>query len=147
MVRRHSEYPDMTPIPYANSNNSQRGTHYTFDDNKSSTITGDPLKTSAQEWIDSIERAKDIALSQSMIGSYISDTGFDMSSSVSSPTSTLHGGNIYPEGFNVTDRSGRNHLTKSQASLATEDQLEGKLGKTRNRFSKRQSKNGLSTPF
>ncbi|KAH8684719.1 kinase-like domain-containing protein [Tricladium varicosporioides] len=122
-----------------------RGTHYTFEDSKSSVTTGDPSKSSAQEWIESIERAKDIALSQSMVGSYTSDNGFDLSSSVSSPSSTLHGSSIYPEGFNVTDRAGRNHLTKSQASLGADEQSE-KSAK-RNRFSKRQSKNGLSTPF
>ncbi|KUJ23024.1 Pkinase-domain-containing protein [Mollisia scopiformis] len=120
-----------------------RGTHYTFEDSKTSITTGDPSKSSAQEWIESIERAKDMALSQSLVGSYSSDTGFDMASSVSSPSSTLHGNSIYPEGFNVTDRSGRNHLTKSQASLG-EEQIEKKKN---HRFSKRQSKNGLSTPF
>jgi 3-phosphoinositide dependent protein kinase-1 len=81
-----------------------------------------------------------------MIGSYNNETGFDLSSSVSSPSSTLHGSSIYPEGFNVTDRAGRNHLTKSQASLG-EDAAEGKATNKRNRFSKRASKNGLSTPF
>ncbi|KAL3421044.1 hypothetical protein PVAG01_07489 [Phlyctema vagabunda] len=121
-----------------------RGTHYTFEDTKTSTTTGDPSKTSAQEWIESIERAKDIAYSQSMVGSYSSETGFDIPSSVSSPSSTIHGNSIYPEGFNVSDRAGRNHLTKSQASLGG-DELDGK--NKRNRFSKRQSKNGLSTPF
>lgn len=121
-----------------------RGTHYTFEDTKTSVTTGDPSKSSAQEWLESIERAKDMALSQSMVGSYTSDGGFDMSSSVSSPSSTLHGSSIYPEGFNVSDRSGRNHLTKSQASLG-EEHLE--KSKKNHRFSKRQSKNGLSTPF
>jgi 3-phosphoinositide dependent protein kinase-1 len=122
-----------------------RGTHYTFEDSKTSVTTGDPSKSSAQEWIEAIERAKDMALSQHMVGSYSSDTGFDMPSSVSSPSSTLHGNSIYPEGFNVTDRSGRNHLTKSQASLG-EEQMEKSMKKN-HRFSKRQSKNGLSTPF
>lgn len=121
-----------------------RGTHYTFEDTKTSITTGDPSKSSAQEWLESIERAKDMALSQSMVGSYTSEGGFDMSSSVSSPSSTLQGNSIYPEGFNVTDRSGRNHLTKSQASLS-EDTSE--KAQKRHRFSKRQSKNGLSTPF
>jgi 3-phosphoinositide dependent protein kinase-1 len=128
-----------------------RSTHYTFEDVKTSSTVSDPNKTTVQEWIESIERAKDIALSQSMVGSYNSETGFDMPSSVSSPTSTLHGtihGNsIYPEGFSVNDRAGRNHLTKSQASLGPEEQGDGKGGNKRNRFSKRQSKNGLSTPF
>ncbi|CAL3962397.1 unnamed protein product [Diplocarpon coronariae] len=122
-----------------------RGTHYTFEDSKSSAATGSPTKSSAQEWIESIERAKDIALSQSMAGSYNSETGFDMGSSVSSPSSTIHGGSIYPEGFSISDRAGRNHLTKSQASLG-EEQSE-KATKKIHRFSKRQSKNGLSTPF
>lgn len=80
-----------------------------------------------------------------MAGSYNSETGFDLSSTVSSPTSTLHGSNIYPEGFNVADRSGRNHLTKSQASLG--DEAEAKAANKKHRFSKRASKNGLSTPF
>jgi len=120
-----------------------RGTHYTFEDAKNSITTADPNKSSAEEWLESIERAKDIALSQSMVGSYNSETGFDLNSSVSSPSSTLHGSSIYPEGFNVTDRSGRNHLTKSQASLGEDD---GKSTK-KHRFSKRASKNGLSTPF
>ncbi|PSS22112.1 hypothetical protein M430DRAFT_99158 [Amorphotheca resinae ATCC 22711] len=123
-----------------------RGTHYTFEDTKSSTTTNDPSKSSAQEWIESIERAKDLALSQSMVESYSSDTGFDMQSNVSSPSSTLRGNSIYPEGYNVTDRAGRNVLTKSQASLA-EEPGEGKAANKRNRFSKRASKSGLSTPF
>lgn len=122
-----------------------RGTHYTFEDSKSSVMTGDPYKSSAEEWLESIERAKDIALSQSMVGSYSTDTGFDLSSSVSSPSSTLHGNSIYPEGFNVADRHGRNHLTKSQASLG--EDAEGKASNKKHRFSKRASKNGLSTPF
>jgi 3-phosphoinositide dependent protein kinase-1 len=91
-----------------------------------------------------MERAKDIALSQSMVGSYTSEGGYDMGSSVSSPSSTLQGNSIYPEGFNVSDRGGRNHLTKSQASL--NEEVSEKAQK-RHRFSKRQSKNGLSTPF
>jgi 3-phosphoinositide dependent protein kinase-1 len=127
---------------------SQRGMHYTFEDCKSSVTTGDPSKTTAEEWIEAIERAKDIALSHAMVGSYSSDTGFELPSSVSSPSSTLHGNSIYPEGFNVTDRAGRNHLTKSQASLAVVDEQPEKAAHKRNhRFSKRASKNGLSTPF
>lgn len=94
-----------------------------------------------------MERAKDMALSQNMGGSYNSETGFDMGSSVSSPSSTLHAGSIYPEGFNVSDRAGRNHLTKSQASLGGEDPSDKATMKKSHRFSKRQSKNGLSTPF
>jgi len=77
-----------------------------------------------------------------MAGSYNAESGFDMASSISSPASTLHGNPIYPEGFNINDRSGRNILTKSQDDLS-----EGRVGAKRNRFSKRASKTGLSTPF
>ncbi len=117
-----------------------------FEDTKSSTITGDPSKSSAQEWIESIERAKDMALSQSMVSSYSNDTGFDLTSSATSPSSTIHGNGIYPDGFNVSDRSGRNHLSKNQANLG-DDEISEKAVKKNHRFSKRQSKNGLSTPF
>lgn len=65
-----------------------------------------------------------------------------MSSSMSSPASTLGGRTTYPEGFSVSDRTGRNQLTKSQASLGLEE-----TNVKRNRFSKRQSKNGLGAAF
>lgn len=93
------------------------------------------------DWIESLERAKDLAISQNGMGSYSSENGFgDMSSSRSSPASTLGGRSTYPDGFSISDRSGRNQLTKSQASL--ED-----TNVKRNRFSKRQSKNGLGAAF
>jgi 3-phosphoinositide dependent protein kinase-1 len=80
-------------------------------------------------------------MSQNMLGSYSSDNNFaEMSSSVSSPTSTLGGGNAYPEGMGVTDRNGRKNLTKSQASLQED-------APKRHRFSKRQSKSGLAAVF
>jgi 3-phosphoinositide dependent protein kinase-1 len=93
-----------------------------------------------------MDRAKDLALSQSMVGSYSADTGFDIPASVSSPSSTLHGNSAFPESSSVIDRAGRHHLTKSKASLG-EDPPEGKASNKKNRFSKRASKNGLSTPF
>jgi 3-phosphoinositide dependent protein kinase-1 len=120
----------------------QRGMHYTFEDTRSSKDNGDSSKTIPEEWIESIERAKELAISQNMLGPYSGDAGFNMSSSVSSPTSTLGGGiaSIYPEGFSVTDRSGRKNISKSQASLQ-EDSTK------RHRFSKRSSKNGLAAVF
>jgi 3-phosphoinositide dependent protein kinase-1 len=122
---------------------SQRGIHYTFEDLKSSKDASDQSKTTPDEWLESLERARELAMSQNMLGSYNSETGFEMSSSVSSPSSTLGGGvaNIYPEGFNVADRNGRKNISKSQASLQQEDSTK------RHRFSKRQSKNGLAAVF
>ncbi|KAJ9132595.1 Serine/threonine-protein kinase ksg1 [Pleurostoma richardsiae] len=116
------------------------GIHYTFEEPKNSAAT-DGGKFSVEEWIESLDRAKDLAISQNLVGSYSSDNGFgDMSSSMSSPASTLGGRGQFPEGFSVSDRSGRNQLSKSQASL--ED-----TSTKRNRFSKRQSKNGLGAAF
>jgi len=84
-----------------------------------------------------------LAISQNLIGSYSSDNGFgDMSSSMSSPASTMGGGlaNYAEGGYSVSDRSGRNQLSKSQGSLE-------EVNVKRNRFSKRQSKNGLGAAF
>lgn len=114
----------------------QNGTHYQFEQPKSSQLDAGTV----DEWIEALERAKDLALSQDLSG-YNSDNGFgEMSSSMSpSPASTLSRQVPYPEGgFSIADRSGRNQLSKSQASL---EEQQAK----RNRFSKRQSKNGLGT--
>lgn len=119
----------------------QGGVHYTFEEPKGSTSSPDNGST-AEDWIESLERARELAVSQNLVGSYAGDNGFaDMSSAVSSPASTLGGRGAYPDSFSVSDRSGRNHLSKSQASL--EDSSSTK----RNRFSKRQSKNGLGAQF
>jgi 3-phosphoinositide dependent protein kinase-1 len=113
--------------------------HYTFEEPKTS--QSESTKFSVDDWIESLERAKDLAISHSQVGSYSSDNGFgDMSSSMSSPASTMGGRATFPEGFSVSDRSGRNQLTKSQASLE-------ETNVKRNRFSKRQSKTGLGAAF
>ena len=115
---------------------SQGGVHYTFEEPKSSgAISSEASSASAEEWLACLERAKDFAMSQNVSGFYGSDNVFD--SAMSSPASTLGGRMSYPEGFSISDRSGRNQLTKSQMSLDQEP------GTKRNRFSKRQSKNGL----
>lgn len=113
------------------------GVHYTFEEPKSS--QNNESKFSVDDWIESLERAKDLAISQNLVGN---DTGFgDMSSSMSSPSSTMGGRSQFsPEGFSINDRSGRNQLSKSQASLE-------ETNVKRNRFSKRQSKNGLGAAF
>lgn len=117
------------------------GTKYQFEPPKSSPSSGLDAGT-ADEWIEALEKAKDLAISQDLAGSFNSDNGFgDMSSSMSaSPASTLSRMAQFPEGgFTVNDRSGRNQLSKSQASLENQE------AKKSHRFSKRQSKNGLGT--
>ncbi|KAI0428196.1 kinase-like domain-containing protein [Xylaria sp. FL1042] len=112
------------------------GYHWTFEDIKAPSSL-DPSGPTPDDWIETLQQAKDIAVSMNMSGSYASDNAFgEISSSMSSPASTFG-----PEGYNVNDRSHRNPLTRSQASL--EDTANTK----RNRFSKRQSKQGLGSAF
>ena len=115
--------------------------HYTFEEPKGFSPSLDSGRPTAEDWIESLEQAKDMAISQNLASSYSSDNGFgDMSSSVSSPSNTLGGKGVYPEGFSISDRSERHHLSKSQASLE-------ESSAKRNRFSKRQSKQGLGSAF
>jgi len=107
-----------------------------FEDPKATTSDPDGSKYSTQEWLDSIERAKEIAISQSMTNSYSGDSTFnDLSSTLSSPTSTL-GGDATFDGVNIP--TGR-HLRKEHGD---NESIKG-----RKRFSKRQSKNGLAAVF
>jgi 3-phosphoinositide dependent protein kinase-1 len=110
---------------------------YVFEEPKSPTAS-DNGKFSVDDWVESLDQAKDMAISQNLAGSYSSDNGFGgMSSSMSSPSSTMGGRGMFPEGFTVSDRSGRHNMNKSQGSF--EDITPSK----RHRFSKRQSKNPL----
>ena len=100
-----------------------------------------------------MDTAKDFALSQNIVASYRNDDYGDMSSSMSSPASTLGGRATYPEfgeGFSVSNREGRTQvLSKHQAarSQASLDDQEPIPEKKRNRFSKRGSKNVLGAQF
>ncbi|KAH0498687.1 hypothetical protein TgHK011_005927 [Trichoderma gracile] len=113
------------------------GQHFTFEETKSSSSSGGDLAF-AEEWVESLERARDMALSQNMA----SDAAFgEMSSTVSTPSSTLVGRGNTADGFAANDRPSRGHLSKGQAPL--DDPTPAK----RNRFSKRQSRNGLGPAF
>ncbi|RYP92423.1 hypothetical protein DL770_001440 [Monosporascus sp. CRB-9-2] len=116
------------------------GVHYTFEDTKTGSSL-DPPRPSADDWIECLEQAKELARNQA--GSYPSDNGFgDMSSAMSSPASTFAGtGGYSTADYSISDRSHRNHLSKSQGSL--DDVSTTK----RHRFSKRQSKQGLGPAF
>ncbi|KAH6888752.1 kinase-like domain-containing protein [Thelonectria olida] len=117
------------------------GHHYTFEEPKSSSPPPEGSPSGASEWIECLERARDLALSQTMPTGYGGDNGFaDMSSTVSSPASTLGGRGNFSEGFGASDRQGRNHLSKNSGGV--EDPAP-----KRNRFSKRQSRSGLGSAF
>ncbi|TDZ30582.1 Serine/threonine-protein kinase PKH2 [Colletotrichum trifolii] len=99
------------------------GIHYTFEEPKGSSNSSESAST-ATEWVESLERATELATSQNGMASFPGDGAFtDMSSAISSPAR-------------------RNHLSKSQASLEDSSSTA-----KRNRFSKRQSRNGLGQQF
>ncbi|CAI6316335.1 unnamed protein product [Periconia digitata] len=67
-----------------------REKQYVFEDPKSTTSDPNGSKYYTTEWIDSIEKARDYAISQSMANSYSADSTLnDLNSSLSSPSSTL----------------------------------------------------------
>jgi 3-phosphoinositide dependent protein kinase-1 len=112
---------------------AQREKQYVFEDPKSTTSDPNGSKYSTQEWMESIEQARDYALSQSMTNSYSGDSALnDLNSGLSSPTSTL-GGDSALEGVNIPTAR---HLRKEHGDA---ESLKG-----RKRFSKRHSKNGLA---
>ncbi|KAI9856758.1 MAG: pkb-activating kinase-like protein [Trichoglossum hirsutum] len=106
--------------------------HYTFEDIKASS---DPTSAQpyAQEWLDTIESAKDLAISQNLTNTYSSEDAFN-TSNMSSPSSTLVGDTGLP--FDGMGRNGKNQLADGEAST-----------KSRKRFSKRHSKSGLAAVF
>jgi 3-phosphoinositide dependent protein kinase-1 len=108
---------------------------YVFEDPKSTTSDPDGSKYSSQEWLDSIEQARDYAFAQTMTNSYSADVGLnELVSNHTTPTSTL-GGDSALEGVNIP-ASRHGHLRKDQGDT---DSMKG-----RKRFSKRHSKNGLA---
>lgn len=111
-------------------NFEQRDKQYVFEDPKSTTSDPNGSKFYTQEWLDSIDQARDYAFSQNIANS---DAALnDLNSSMSSPTSTL-GGDSALDGVNIPTAR---HLRKDQGDS---DSIKG-----RKRFSKRHSKNGLA---
>ncbi|KAH7083447.1 kinase-like domain-containing protein [Paraphoma chrysanthemicola] len=110
-----------------------RDKQFVFEDPKSTTSDPDGSKYSTQEWLDSIDNAREYALSQSMTNSYSGDAALnELGSSLSSPTSTMDG-DAALEGVNIPTAR---HLRK--------DHGDAESIKGRKRFSKRHSKNGLA---
>ncbi|KAJ8104561.1 hypothetical protein OPT61_g10692 [Boeremia exigua] len=103
-----------------------RDKQFVFEDPKSTTSDPDGSKYSSQEWIDSIEQAREYALSQAPNDLALSDL------SISTPTSL--GADAALDGVNIP--ASRHHLHK--------DRADSDSVKSRKRFSKRHSKNGLA---
>ncbi|KAI9714929.1 MAG: hypothetical protein M1812_006242 [Candelaria pacifica] len=113
---------------------------YTFEDTKPSSSDPQATKKSTDEWLDTIDRAKELAYSHSMTNSYSSHDAFkDLPSSLSSHTISL-GDDVATALDNIPSSSGR--LTKSQQGGTESESSKGKR-----RFSKRQSKSSLAAVF
>lgn len=111
----------------------QRDKQFVFEDPKSTTSDPDGSKYSTQEWLDSIDNAREYAFSQST-NPFAGDSSLnDLGSSMTSPDSTL-GGDSALEGVNIPTAR---HLRKDHGGDT--DSV-----KSRKRFSKRHSKNGLA---
>ena len=121
---------------------SQRDKHFVFEDPRQSTSEPEASGLSTQEWVDMLERAKEITISQSVNNSYSGDDAFkDLSSGMSSHANTLDRSTEFnPEAHGNNPREGRKTLMKHHD--ADSESLKG-----RKRFSKRQSKIGLAAVF
>ena len=118
----------------------KREKHYTFEDPKSASSDGSATSLAAQEWIDAIDRAREIAFSQSVNNSYSGDEFKDLQSGLPSPTNTLDMA-ADRRTHSTLAMGGRNNL-KKHPSISNPDELKGFK-----RFSKRQSKSGLPSVF
>ncbi|KAM0718448.1 hypothetical protein Q7P37_005518 [Cladosporium fusiforme] len=114
--------------------------HLTFEDPRATTSDPAGSKYSTQEWLDSVEQAREIALSHSE--SLLNSNG--LASSISSPADSLGGDAAGGPSVSVVNPSGRQTLRKEK-----DDGEGGGVGTTkgRKRFSKRHSKSGLAAVF
>ncbi|EHY53803.1 serine/threonine protein kinase [Exophiala dermatitidis] len=120
-----------------------RDRHYVFEDPKPA--SNDPMATavSAQEWLDALVRAREIATSmQNSSNTYSNDDTLNLSSSaLSSHASTIDQSTDISPHSASHGHTGRMILHKQHSGGDTES-LKG-----RKRFSKRQSKSGLTAVF
>ncbi|MCJ1353277.1 MAG: pkb-activating kinase-like protein [Icmadophila ericetorum] len=117
-----------------------RDKHYTFEDPKAASSDGSATAAAAQEWIEAIERAKEIAVSHNITSSYSGDDAFkDLQSGLPSPASTLD---------MATERRADGSPNRAiRHTLQKHGNGEIEIPKGFKRFSKRQSKQGLAAVF
>ncbi|KAL8861868.1 MAG: hypothetical protein Q9178_001737 [Gyalolechia marmorata] len=105
--------------------------HFTFENPKSASSDPSTTSASAQEWLDAIERAREMAAFHSNSNSYSGEDAFKELQSGSSGSSRA---------LDLDSAESRNTLQKPAPS-------ESDSFMSRKRFSKRQSKSGLSAVF
>ncbi|CAI7619097.1 unnamed protein product [Penicillium palitans] len=116
-----------------------REKHYVFEDPKPSSSNIGATAVQVQEWLDALDRSREMASQQQSAG--FSDDAFrDLSSGFPSPANTLDRSSDMQKDDRGPPQSGRNHLVKQHTGDAEST-------KGRKRFSKRHSKNGLAAVF
>lgn len=115
----------------------QRDKHFTFEDPRATAADPAGSKFSSQEWLDTLENAREIATAQSLTNSY---SGDNLLQTVDSNTPLgLRGADAVTQ----TAGSGRHHHMRQTLRRNTEEgEKDG-----RKRFSKRHSKSGLAAVF
>ncbi|KAJ5749194.1 uncharacterized protein N7511_010890 [Penicillium nucicola] len=113
-----------------------REKHYVFEDPKASSGA---TAVQAQEWLDALDRSREMAALQQSAGGF-GDDFQNLSSGFPSPANTLDRTSDMQKDDRGPPSSGRNHLVKHQAT-------DSESTKGRKRFSKRHSKNGLAAVF
>ncbi|RMZ82657.1 hypothetical protein DV738_g1634, partial [Chaetothyriales sp. CBS 135597] len=121
-----------------------RDRHFVFEDVKANAKEPMATAASAQEWADSLVKARDLAISQQeRTPLYSGDDSLNISSSaLSSQPSTIDQPTELTPPTGGHSQSGRGVLHKPHSAGADTDSLKG-----RKRFSKRQSKSGLTAVF
>lgn len=119
----------------------QRDRHVSFEDPKASSSDGSTTSAAANEWLEALDRAKEVAISQSSTNSYAPEEDLrDLQSSLSSAANTLDL-NAELRSEAAANGGGRGILQKNNTSNNAEE------SKGLKRFSKRQSKQGLAAVF
>ncbi|CAG7983521.1 unnamed protein product [Penicillium salamii] len=116
-----------------------RDKHYVFEDPKPSSSSVGATAVQVQEWLDALDRSREMAAQQQNAG-FSDDAYRDLSSGFPSPANTIDRTSDLQKDERGPPSSGRNHLVKHQATDS--DSTKG-----RKRFSKRHSKNGLAAVF
>lgn len=111
-----------------------------FEDTKQGVDDIEASDRAIKEWMDAVEQAKGIATAQAANNqTYSTDDALNMSTSALSAASSISQTGDLNQGASTHGHSGRATLQKSQGD---NESLKG-----RKRFSKRQSKSGLTAVF
>lgn len=116
----------------------QRDKRYTFEDVKPSPSDTNTTAVSTREWLDAVDRARDFANAQSLLRNIPADES--LTPGVLSHASTFEEQDDFET--SPPSQSHRGVLSKQPINTGDNESLKG-----RKRFSKRQSKSGLTAVF